>query len=135
MRDPDFDRLRPIGLSLSMARELARVREELTGAPLRVTEVHRETIGVHDGQGAFTARVLPRSARSLAEEGAGLAGGDWVLGEADRHGECWIHVRAAPRRAAVATRAPRHPPPRPARGGWSVTWRWCRAAASNPWSY
>ena len=96
MRDPDFDRLRPIGLSLSMARELARVREELTGAPLRVTEVHRETIGVHDGQGALTARVLPRLARSLAEEGAGLAGGDWVLGEADRHGECWIHVRAAP---------------------------------------
>lgn len=76
MRDPDFDRLRPIGLSLSMARELARVREELTGAPLRVTEVHRETIGVHDGQGAFTARVLPRSSVPLAQirqhPGAGM---------------------------------------------------------------
>ena len=96
MQELDFDRLRPIGLSTSMARAITLAREELTGAPLRVTEVHRETIGVHDGVASFTARAMPRLSRSLAEDSASLAVGDWVLGEPDRHGDWWIHSRIAP---------------------------------------
>ena len=96
MQELDFDRLRPIGLSLSMARAITLAREELAGAPLRVTEVHRETIGVHDGVAPFTARAMPRLSRSLADDSASLAVGDWVLGEPDRHRDWWIHSRIAP---------------------------------------
>ena len=96
MQEMDFDRLRPIGLSLAMARAIAVARQELTGAPLRVTEVHRETLRVHDGAGEFTSRVLPRLQRSLADAGDALAVGDWLLAEADRHGDWWAHTRITP---------------------------------------
>ncbi len=92
----DFDRLRPIGLSPAMARAIAIAREELTGAPLRVTEVHRETLRVHDGAAEFTTRAMPRLQRSLIDDGAALAVGDWVLAEPDRHGDWWAHTRIAP---------------------------------------
>ena len=96
MQEVDIDRLRPIGLSLAMARAIAVARQELTGAPLRVTEVHRETLRVHDGAAEFTLRVLPRLQRSLVDDGDALAVGDWLLAEADRHGDWWAHTRIAP---------------------------------------
>ena len=96
MQELDFDRLRPIGLSMTMARAIALAREHLTGAPLRVTEVHRETLCVHDGVAEFTSRVLPRLSRRLVDDGDSLAVGDWVLAEADRHGDWWTHARIAP---------------------------------------
>lgn len=96
MQQLDFDRLRPIGLSISMARAITLAREELAGAPLRVTEVHRETIAVHDGAASISARMLPRLSRSLTDDAASLAVGDWVLGEPDRHGDWWIHARVEP---------------------------------------
>lgn len=96
MQELDFDRLRPIGLSLGVARAIALAREQASGVPLRVTEVHRETLRVHDGTADFVTRVLPRLQRSLSEQGDALAVGDWVLAEADRHGDCWVHLRIAP---------------------------------------
>jgi ribosome biogenesis GTPase len=96
MQEMDFDRLRPIGLSLAMARAIALAREQTTGAPLRVTEVHRETLRVHDGATEFVARLLPRLQRSLVDAGDGLAVGDWVLAEPDRHGDWRVHLRVAP---------------------------------------
>jgi len=96
MQELDFDRLRPIGLSPAMARAIAVVREDASGAPLRVTEVHRETLRVHDGVAEFTARVMPRLQRRLVDDGDALAVGDWVLAECDRHGDWWAHTRIAP---------------------------------------
>lgn len=96
MQELDFDRLRPIGLSRAMARSIATARQELTGAPLRVTEVHRETLCVHDGIVEFTARVMPRLQRKLSDDSAALAVGDWVLAERDRHGDWWAHARIEP---------------------------------------
>ncbi len=96
MQELDFDRLRPIGLSLAMARAIALVREDVSGAPLRVTEVHRETLRVHDGVAEFTSRVMPRLQRGLADDGETLAVGDWLLAECDRHGDWWAHTRVAP---------------------------------------
>ena len=96
MQELDFDRLQPIGLSLAMARAIALARQQTTGAPLRVTEVHRETLRVHDGVTEFTTRVLPRLQRSLADDGDSLAVGDWVLAEPDRHGDWWAHLRITP---------------------------------------
>lgn len=96
MQELDFDRLQPIGLSLAMARAIALARQQTSGAPLRVTEVHRETLRVHDGVTEFTTRVLPRLQRSLADDGDSLAVGDWVLAEPDRHGDWWAHLRITP---------------------------------------
>ncbi len=96
MQELDFDRLRPIGLSLAMAHAIALAREQTTGAPVRVTEVHRETLRVHDGVAEFASRVLPRLQRSLSDDGDALAVGDWVLAETDRHGDWWAHRRIAP---------------------------------------
>ena len=96
MQEMDFDRLRPIGLSLAMARAIALARQTLTGAPLRVAEVHRETLHVHDGAAEFTSRVLPRLQRRLSDDGDSLAVGDWVLAETDRYGDWWTHTRIAP---------------------------------------
>jgi ribosome biogenesis GTPase / thiamine phosphate phosphatase len=96
MQEMDFDRLRPIGLSLAMARAIALAREQTTGAPLRISEVHRETLRVHDGATEFTTRLLPRLQRSLVDAGDALAVGDWVLAEPDRHGDWWAHLRIAP---------------------------------------
>ena len=96
MQELEFDRLRPIGLSMTMARAITLAREHMAGAPLRVTEVHRETLAVHDGVAELSARPLPRLSRSLAEDSATLAVGDWVLAEADRHGDWWVHARIDP---------------------------------------
>lgn len=96
MQELDFDRLRPIGLSLAMARAIALARAEASGAPLRVTEVHRETLRVHDGVAEFTARAMPRLQRAAVDEGDALAVGDWLLAERDRHGDWWAHVRIPP---------------------------------------
>ena len=96
MHELDFDRLRPIGLSRAMACAIAQAREQNTGAPLRVTQVHRETLRVHDGVAEFVSRLLPRLQRSLSDAGEALAVGDWVLAEPDRHGDWWAHLRVAP---------------------------------------
>lgn len=96
MQELDFDRLRPIGLSLAMARAITLVRDETSGALLRVTELHRETLRVHDGVTEFTARVMPHLQRGLLDDGDTLAVGDWLLAERDRHGDWWVHARIAP---------------------------------------
>ena len=96
MHESDFDRLRPIGLSRAMAHAISLAREEATGAPLRVTQVHRETLGVHDGVTEFVSRLLPRFQRVLSDAGEALAVGDWVLAEPDRHSDWRVHLRIAP---------------------------------------
>ena len=110
MQEMDFDRLRPIGLSRAMARAIALAREQATGAPLRVTEVHRETLRVHDGVAEFVTRALPRLQRSLTDDGNALAVGDWVLAEPDRHGDWWAPSAG---RTADPTGATRHARPAP----------------------
>jgi len=96
MQEMDFDRLRPIGLSAAMAQAIAISRQTASGAPLRVTEVHRETVHATDGVAEFTLRVMPRLHRSLAGEAQSLAVGDWLLAEPDRFGDWWVHTRIAP---------------------------------------
>ncbi|MEO5772030.1 MAG: ribosome small subunit-dependent GTPase A [Burkholderiaceae bacterium] len=96
MQEMDFDRLRPIGLSAAMAQTIAISRQTTSGAPLRVTEVHRETVRASDGVAEFTLRVMPRLQRSLADEAQSLAVGDWLLAEPDRFGDWWVHTRIAP---------------------------------------
>lgn len=84
----DWDRLRPIGLTPSVMQALAAL--DAPGVPMRVTEVHRATLVVTDGEQEHSARVHP----SLRHETA-VAVGDWVAVERSA-GELWIHARMPP---------------------------------------
>lgn len=107
MLELDFDRLRPIGLTPAIAQMLSQEHPG-TGRAVRITEVQRETVRVHDGHDELTARATPSFLRAAAADG-GLAVGDWGVLRADAHGAPWLVQRASPatrlvRRAPDGTR-------------------------------
>jgi ribosome biogenesis GTPase len=105
-----FERLRTLGLTPALANRAAAVAAELeveregSGALvdmpvlelLRLTEVHRDAVRLHDGDDELSARALPRLTRALADEGSALAVGDWVLAATDAHGQIWVHALVPP---------------------------------------
>ena len=103
MFDPDFEALSALGLTPALAsRSVAAVAatketEQTAECRLfRITEVHRETVVVHDGRAFRSARPVPRLRRSLADDDCALVVGDWVLGAVDANGQTWIEARVAP---------------------------------------
>lgn len=105
MIEIDVERLRSMGLTPAMAAEAASFSTFPASLPetfppgarlMRLTEVHRETVELHDGEHSHSARVLPRLMRALDDDDTGLAVGDWVIGAADAHGQCWVHERVPP---------------------------------------
>lgn len=90
MQDMDFERLRGIGLTPAMAQQLARLQAEAGGRPVRVVEVHRETLRLHDGTTELVARIWPKLWRELADEDDGVAVGDWGLALSDDSGQHWL---------------------------------------------
>jgi ribosome biogenesis GTPase / thiamine phosphate phosphatase len=98
---PDFERLNALGLTTALAhRAMACAAESEPAAQAlqlgRVTEVHRETLTLHDGQQSLSVRAMPRLTRALDVEGTALAAGDWVLSACDELGQTWIHHRVPP---------------------------------------
>lgn len=105
-----FERLRTLGLTPALANRAAAAAAELeveregSGALvdmpalelLRLTEVHRDAVRLHDGDDELSARALPRLTRALADEGSALAVGDWVLAATDAYGQIWVHARVPP---------------------------------------
>jgi ribosome biogenesis GTPase / thiamine phosphate phosphatase len=106
MIEMDVERLRSVGLTPAMA--LVAIcsqpvpetdAADLAASPrrlVRVIEVHRETLQVHDGVHERSVRVLPRLVRLLAEQETAIAVGDWVVLVHDAHGQAWVHERIAP---------------------------------------
>jgi len=90
MQELDFDSLRTIGLTPALAQSLLTLQSEAGGRPVRVVQVHRETLRVHDGHTELDARVLPKLGRQLAEQHDGVAVGDWGLLADDGHGGGWL---------------------------------------------
>ncbi|MFM2068719.1 MAG: putative ribosome biosis GTPase RsgA [Pseudomonadota bacterium] len=74
---------------------------ELAGRPdrslMRVTEVQRASLLLHDGHALHPARLLPALRSALAGQDDALAVGDWVVAERDAHGDHWACERLAPR--------------------------------------
>ncbi len=93
----DFDSLRAIGMTPQILQQL-RELPPLAGEPhvMRVTELQRDGMTLHDGQRELDARALPALLRSLDDAGDALAVGDWVLAEQFAHGEWWVHTRMPP---------------------------------------
>jgi ribosome biogenesis GTPase / thiamine phosphate phosphatase len=97
MIDIDFQALRLIGLNHAISSQLHVLDNPAPGTRLmRVTEVHRDAVVLHDGQAQHRARLLARLLHALDTEDTTLATGDWVLAHADEHGELWIGHRLAP---------------------------------------
>lgn len=99
MIDLDVEPLRSIGLTPAMAQAALAysfTSDDLPHRLVRVTEVHRETLVVHDGERETSLRASPRLVRELAEAGTALAVGDWVLIAPDAHGEPWVQERITP---------------------------------------
>ena len=98
----DFESLRVLGLTPALAQSATNVAEP--DDPLsvddlrlmRLTEVHRETVCVHDGEHEHGVRVLPRLLRELLDAGTALAVGDWVLCGTDAYGDYRVHARVPP---------------------------------------
>jgi ribosome biogenesis GTPase len=118
MFDPDFETLSALGLTPALASTAAAAAATLMSANetadctlFRISEVHRETVVVHDGHACRSARPVPKLRRSLADDDSALVVGDWVLGTVDAGAETWIHVRVEPS-SAIARRdgdGHRHP--------------------------
>ena len=99
MIEIDVERLRSMGLTPALARDAATFPDPDTATGwrlMRLVEVHRDSVELHDGLQPHGARVLPRLLRSLDDEGTGLAVGDWVFAAHDAHGACWVHERLPP---------------------------------------
>jgi ribosome biogenesis GTPase len=98
MNEFDFALLSSLGLTPALASRAASLPTPDGRNPqlFRVTEVHRESVRLHDGRAERNARALPWLARSLLEEGTALAVGDWVLTADDAYGQTWVHERVPP---------------------------------------
>lgn len=79
----DFASLRQIGLTPAIAHQLHALASEFTDhatlQAARITEVHRESLVLHNGQHSLPARALPRLLHELATDAINLAVGDWGL--------------------------------------------------------
>jgi len=91
MIDIDFESLRLIGLTNTITSQLYLLHDVPPEARLvRITEIQREWLTVHDGHAEFRARVLP------ALHQATLAVGDWVLDTTLAHDEHWLSAQLPP---------------------------------------
>ena len=79
--------------------------------PMRLVEIHRDTLRLHDGRAQHPARAAPRLRRALAARDGALAVGDWVLAAPGPDGALWVHARLAPHEVVARRDADgrRHP--------------------------
>lgn len=93
----DFAQLRLIGLQQAIAGAATQLDLSSPAAQLlRVSAVHRDSIGVHDGILEHPAQILPRLLHELQAQDDVLTVGDWVAAEHDAHGTLWITAHLSP---------------------------------------
>jgi ribosome biogenesis GTPase / thiamine phosphate phosphatase len=96
---PHTSRARLQGIGLTDF-EALWAETEMLAAPrpghqlMRVVEVQRDHLRLHDGQDTLRARVMHGLQRALGDAGDALAVGDWVLAAPDAYGEFWVDGRA-----------------------------------------
>ncbi len=86
-------RLQAIGLAAPMLRSIPPLHDG--DALMRVVEVQRDSVMLHDGDSAVRARLLPALYAELGPDDA-LAVGDWALAQRNAHGEWWVRTRVPP---------------------------------------
>ena len=114
MIDVDVERLRALGLTPALAGLAAGMPVPDDGPSchlMRLTEVHRESVRLHDGLVQHSARAAQRLLRTLDDDETALAVGDWVLCSAVSPPELTVQA-LVPRLAHIARRdadGRRHP--------------------------
>jgi ribosome biogenesis GTPase len=94
-----FEQLQSLGMTSTMAQHLAGLQPAMTLPDTRlarVTEVHRDSVLLHDGQATHPARCRPRLMQQLTLEDTTLAVGDWVLCSGAAPDFCWVEARLPP---------------------------------------
>ena len=96
-----FERLRGIGLTPSVVQQWVALTAtdpdpKSDSTLLRVVEVQREGLTLHDGLSEHAARLLPALRSRLAANGDAVAVGDWVLAARNHLHEWWAHERVPP---------------------------------------
>jgi ribosome biogenesis GTPase / thiamine phosphate phosphatase len=93
----DIPRLRRIGLSMAQLQQLSDgLHADSSAQAMRVTEVQRDALHLHDGSNEWPARAWPAVLHDLAANNDALAVGDWVLARRDGHGQWWVTHRLPP---------------------------------------
>lgn len=88
----DFEALRAIGLGEAMRRQLELGVADPRLRPMRVIEVQRASLRLHDGRAVHRAVCLPSLARELEAGDDALVVGDWVLARAASAGGAAVHT-------------------------------------------
>ena len=92
-----LQRLRAIGLTPHIVQQLStEALKDAHNSLLRITEVQREGLTLHDGEHEHAARLLPALRNRLQAQNDAVAVGDWVLAQRNAHGEWWVAQRLAP---------------------------------------
>lgn len=86
----NYPQLQSIGLNQTVVNQLYSNPVNEPAALLRVTEIQRDCLTVHDGADEHSARVLPRLADTLHARATALAVGDWVIVQTNALGERWV---------------------------------------------
>lgn len=90
MQDFDDDAFLSIGLTRPIRQLLNTLRFDDATRLVRVTEVHRHTVRLHDGTDDFSARLRPVLVHELEAAGDVLAVGDWGLARREGDGAFWL---------------------------------------------
>ena len=99
MPDPiDFDALGRIGLGPAQRRQLAYGVAQPLARPMRLVQVQRDHLLLHDGHHTHRGHCAPALLRDLASQSEALAVGDWVLAEPVADGGWRIGWRLLPSR-------------------------------------
>ncbi len=94
----DFQALRGIGLTQGLVAQMFSLQTEPGDRLMRITEVQRDRLHLHDGHAEHVAQVWPTLRIALQMQGEALVVGDWV---AARPGDvadatCWAVARVPP---------------------------------------
>ena len=92
----DLDALAGIGLGPAMRSQLACGIADPAAQAMRLVEVQREHLLLHDGRATHRAHATPALLQDLGEQGEGLAVGDWVLARPGGVAGWWISCRLLP---------------------------------------
>ena len=94
----DFQALRRIGLSQALVAQMFNLQTGPADRLMRVTEVQRDRLRLHDGQTEHVAQVWPTLRIALQMQGEAIVVGDWVSARRDEAlGDvCWAAARVPP---------------------------------------
>jgi len=91
-----FARLQAIGLTARQTASWAATPLPPGTRLMRVVELQREGLVLHDGEHVHAARPLPALLQHLQSQADALAVGDWVAAERNPWGEWWASRRLPP---------------------------------------